>query len=69
MNVGDGSLHRLNVEDPARTHSYLAHIGALLRPACHDGTHEVARLEAFDALGSFWLRARKPMLVHEAHLS
>ncbi len=69
VNVGDGSLRRLDVEDPAGTHSHPAHIGALLGPACHDGTHQVARLEAFDAPGSLWFGAREPVLVHAAHLS
>ena len=52
VNVGDGALRRFDVEDPTRTHCHLAHIGALLASACHDGPHQVARLEAFDAL---WL--------------
>ncbi len=68
MNVCDETVRSGDVEGTTGTHGDFADIGSLLGPTCDDGTHEIARLEAFGALGSFWLRAREPMLVHQAHL-
>ncbi len=58
-----------DVEGATAAHSHLANVGALFRARCDHRPHEVARLESLDSLGLFGLGARKPPLVHQAHLS
>ena len=69
VDVSDGSLCRLDVEDAACSHRYLACIGALFCSTGDNGPHEIARLEALDALGVLRARARKTKAVHPTQLS
>lgn len=68
MNVGDDAVPSGDVEGATGTHGNFADIGPLPGPTCHDGSHEVARLEPMHPLVLLGAGTRKPVLVHAAHL-
>src|SRR5439155_23763967 len=63
-----GSVSCGDVKRPTGAYSHFAQVGALVCPARDHRPHQIAGLEAFDALALLGAGARKTVLIHATHL-
>src|SRR5215467_4065871 len=63
-----GSVACGDVKRPTGAYSHFAHVGALFCPARDHRPHQIAGLEAFDALVLLGVGTRKTVLIHATHL-